>query len=298
MLLVLGDGLLGSVIKNKHTITLTKKEINLEKDSLDKIKKRIFYTNPIMNLDPPFPTNINYPENTYLINAAGYTDVDGAETNQDKAYKTNTEGVYKLAVVCKQLGVTLLHISTDFVFDGISRTPFSEYDQLNPVNYYGYTKMMSEKMIMNSGCKYAIIRAGWLYDACNGLIPKLINKVIEDKPLFGVQDQRLSPTHVRDLSKQIFKIIENNLTGVFHATTDGWTTPVDLLKLISKNIHGEEREVWTSNKCNFLTSGAQRPLNCVLDNMNLKALGLNILPHWKEGVLSLLEKPENDKKTK
>ena len=293
MIIVLGNGLLGSELVKQppqECVQLIRKDIDLEKNDVQEIRSTLFNANPNFHDDGFFPVGLEYPRNTYLINAAAYTDVDGAESNQDKAYKTNAEGAYKLAIACKALGVTLLHISTDFVFDGISSKPFAEFDHPNPVNYYGYTKLMSEKMIMNSGCKYAIVRSGWLYNDSKGLVPNLLGKVVRKEKLIGVQDQKLTPTHVKDLSKQLFTICENNLTGVFHATPEGYTTPIDLIKLLSKEVHGEESSVWPVNKCGFLENGAQRPLNCVLENMNLKALGMSTLPHWKDSVLTLLRK--------
>lgn len=160
----------------------------------------------------------------YCINCAAYTAVEKAETEQEKADLINRKGVKNLALACKLNDTTLIHISTDFVFDGEKKAPYKEEDETNPINFYGKTKRDGEIEIENILDKYFIIRTSWLYSIYGANFVKTILKLGRNKKELNVVcDQFGSPTHARDLAKAIIKIIKmkSQNYGVFHFSNIG-----------------------------------------------------------------------------
>jgi len=167
-----------------------------------------------------------------IINAAAYTNVDKAEIDKKKAYKSNCLGPKNLAYFSKLFNSLLIHFSTDYVFDGLNDKLYKENDQMNPISVYGKTKMLGEKEIIKSKCKYLIIRIAWLYSHFNNV--NFFNKIIESSKnkseIDVVSDQKGIPTSSLELSKNLWKIIKkfnskkNNLSfGIYHFSQNGKT---------------------------------------------------------------------------
>ncbi len=137
-----------------------------------------------------------------IVNCAAYTDVEKAESEAELAYKVNAEAVGKLGSVAKNAGVWVLHISTDFVFDGTSDRPYVETDTPNPINVYGASKLAGEKLLIESGCPNCIMRIEWTY-GLNGdnFVIKLINKAKTSKEISVVDDQIGSPTATTEVAR-------------------------------------------------------------------------------------------------
>ena len=288
MIILLGNGILGSSIKEifekasskTHTTIkqFVRKDFDLGSASLESINKII---------DPH--SIIEYPP-TFLINCMGYTDVDRAEDEKDLAYAVNAAGTYKLAVLCKKYNIKLVHISSDFIFDGRSAYKYSEFDHPSPVNYYGYTKLMGERMIKNSGCEYLIVRTGWLYNDEKGIVPYFIDQLKNgEKKLRGIKDQTIAPTYAKDLAKQMLLMIENNLSGTFHAMSKGDVHPDVLLKYLAEKLR-IEKEIEETSRFTFYNKRAKRPYLSLLSNSNLEALGLDQMPHWKDSVDAFIKR--------
>ncbi len=130
-----------------------------------------------------------------IVNCASYTDVDGAENEAEKAYQVNAEAAGRLGALVRAANAWLLHISTDFVFDGRSERPYVETDPPNPINEYGKTKLAGEQLLGHSGCHHCIMRIEWTYGAAgNNFVTKLIKRAKTDKALKVVDDQIGSPT--------------------------------------------------------------------------------------------------------
>jgi dTDP-4-dehydrorhamnose reductase len=145
---------------------------------------------------------------SFFINCAAYTAVDKAETEQEIAYKINAEAVGKVAKFCAQFKATLLHISTDYVFDGKAKEPYREEDATNPVNYYGYTKWLGEQLALNNNQDTIIIRVSWLYSAWgNNFVKTMLRLMNEKKEIRVVNDQFGSPTYAKDLAEVILSIV-------------------------------------------------------------------------------------------
>lgn len=160
----------------------------------------------------------------YCVNCAAYTAVDKAESEQEKAIAVNTIGAKNLAVACKENNTVLIHISTDFVFDGKQNIPYTEEDETNPINVYGKTKRDGEREISNTIRTYFIIRTSWLYSNYGNNFVKTILRLSNKKEEINVvNDQIGSPTYALDLANFILNIIsrESKKYGVYHYSNNG-----------------------------------------------------------------------------
>jgi len=163
-----------------------------------------------------------------VINAAAYTDVDGCESNKQKCFSINAEGVKNVAIICKDRGIKVVHFSTDYVFDGTKGSPYLEDDVCNPINVYGESKLEGELYLKGISDNYILLRTAWLYGK-NGknfvrtIIEKAVGWVEERNPknLEVVDDQIGSPTYTMDLASAVKVLIEGDHTGVFHVTNGG-----------------------------------------------------------------------------
>ncbi len=155
----------------------------------------------------------------FCINSSAYTAVDLAETEKDKAYAVNAEGVANLAEFCEEYKTTLVHISTDYVFDGETEIPYSEDDFTNPQGVYGASKRAGEEMALENNPKTIIIRTSWLYSEFNKNFVKTMLNLFSQKDELGiVADQFGQPTNANDLAEAVMQIVDSNPKhfGVFH----------------------------------------------------------------------------------
>jgi len=163
----------------------------------------------------------------FCINAAAYTAVDKAESETEKATLINVDGARNLATICQQFNTTLLHISTDFVFDGSKTTPYTESDTTNPQSVYGTTKRDGELAIINTMQAYFIIRTSWLYSQFgNNFMKTMLRLAHERTSLSVVDDQIGAPTHAIDLAAMLMTIIQSKSTayGIYHFSNQGSTS--------------------------------------------------------------------------
>jgi dTDP-4-dehydrorhamnose reductase len=157
-----------------------------------------------------------------VINAAAFTDVDGCETNVDTCMAVNAYGVRNIAVVCEEIGAKIVHISTDYVFDGTKREPYREDDPPSPLNVYGHSKLAGETFLQSFSTRYILIRTAWLYGVHGrNFVKTIIHKARTEKKLRIVEDQIGSPTFAWDLAGAIMHLIEGDHTGIFHVTNRG-----------------------------------------------------------------------------
>ena len=173
----------------------------------------------------------------FIINAAGYTDVDGAEENEELATKINGNAVGYLAEVSKQISATFVHFSTDYVFDGTKKQGYVEDDKPSPINAYGRSKLEGELQVASSKLQdYYIIRTSWLYGAHGkNFIDTMLQLAEKGGPIKVVNDQFGSPTYVADLAKATRELIESKIEpGIYHRTNDGVTSWYEFAKEIFK----------------------------------------------------------------
>jgi dTDP-4-dehydrorhamnose reductase len=207
----------------------------------------------------------------FLINCAAYTNVDLAEKNKDKAYQVNAEGAEKLAKLCKEFNIKLVHISTDFVFDGSNTRPYKETDVPNPSSIYGASKLQGEKNIMERLSSYFIIRTSWLYSEFGSNFVKTILRLADtQKEIKVVSDQIGSPTNAHDLADFLLEIISINSTnyGTYHFSNTGETSWYGFAEEVFRicNVSADLRPISSS----AYASLANRPKYSVLDTKKVK----------------------------
>ncbi|WP_027138112.1 dTDP-4-dehydrorhamnose reductase [Gaetbulibacter saemankumensis] len=176
----------------------------------------------------------------YCINCAAYTAVDKAESEPDKAHQVNAEGPKNLALACKAYGVVLIHISTDFVFDGNKKEPYTEEDIPNPVNVYGVTKLKGEDVIQQLLDKYFIIRTSWLYSEYGHNFVKTMLRLGEIRDEIDVvSDQIGAPTYAGDLAQVLLNIISRQQKdyGIYHYCNRGEVSWYDFAQAILRGKH-------------------------------------------------------------
>ena len=164
----------------------------------------------------------------WIINTAAYTDVDGAENNQEIAYKVNTDGPYILAKSAKEIGAKLVHISTDYVFDGTKKESYTENDKPNPLQVYGKSKLKGELLIQDTKISGFIIRSSWVYGYHGKNFVNTMLKLAEEKDEIQVVDDQFgSPTYVNDLAEAILRLIINHSSTkmeILHFSNKGRTS--------------------------------------------------------------------------
>ncbi|OYU85517.1 MAG: dTDP-4-dehydrorhamnose reductase [Flavobacterium sp. BFFFF2] len=228
---------------------------------------------------------------TYCINTAAYTAVDKAESEPEKAHLINVEGPALLAKACAEWNTTLLHISTDFVFDGTQSTPYKETDLPNPTGVYGQTKLDGEQQIQAIWDKHYIVRTAWVYSEFGNNFMKTMLRLAQERPfLTVVNDQMGTPTHARNLAAALFQMIQKDGTfaehpyGVYHYSQEGQCSWFDFACEILQ-VNRFQTPVKPLKTVDFPTP-AQRPAYSVLDKSKIKSVfGLGI-KGWEESLQS------------
>jgi dTDP-4-dehydrorhamnose reductase len=157
-----------------------------------------------------------------VINAAAYTNVDGCESDREKCFSVNAEGVKNIALACQGGEIKLVHFSTDYVFDGRKKTPYLEDDTCNPINLYGQSKLMGERYLQELSPNFILIRSAWLFGR-NGknFVKTIVDKAKTEGCIEVVNDQTGSPTFTWDLAAAVQLLIEGHHAGIFHVTNRG-----------------------------------------------------------------------------
>lgn len=218
-----------------------------------------------------------------VVNCAAYTAVDAAETDAATARKVNFEGAAIVSEICRSNGIKLVHISTDYVFDGASRTPYKEDDRPNPLNVYGCTKLEGERAVLESGAEAVIIRTSWLYSEFG---PNFAGKMYALAAGGGsarvVDDQTGSPTYAGDLARAVMAVLESGISGVkiYNYAGLGETTWYGLAREIFLLAGGGSV---TPVKTGEYPAAAKRPARSVLDTSKIRQLGIIPRP-WRESL--------------
>ena len=207
----------------------------------------------------------------YCINCAAYTAVDLAEEQSELAYAVNAEGPKNIAMLCLKYNIKLIHISTDFVFDGQQRTPYSETDAPNPLSVYGASKLQGERNIQDVMENYFIVRTSWLYSEYGKNFMKTMLKLSETRDQISVvSDQIGSPTYAGDLAEGLIKIVLSSSIsyGIYHYSNGGIVSWYDFAVEIFKQF-GKTIEVKPIKTKDYSTA-AKRPKCSVLDTTKIK----------------------------
>lgn len=177
---------------------------------------------------------IEYSKPTHIINCSAFTDVKEAELNKSLCYSTNVNGINNLTSLSSDYNIKLIHFSTDYVFDGKKKDGIYYEDSItNPLNYYGYTKLISEQIIIKTFTNFAIIRTSWLYGNSNyDFVSKIISLAEKGKEIIVKDDEFGSPTYVMDLVEFTFEVMEMNLVGIIHFSNLGLVSRFEFAKKI------------------------------------------------------------------
>jgi dTDP-4-dehydrorhamnose reductase len=231
----------------------------------------------------------------FLVNCAAYTAVDKAETDMDAAYRLNALGPENLAIACRQIGARLIHVSTDYVFDGTNNKPYSEEDLPNPQGVYGSTKLEGEKLVMKQLPESIVIRTSWLYSSYgHNFVKTMIRLGSEKDSLNVVYDQTGTPTFAGDLSLTILKVISQSAinpdywkSGIYHYSNLGVCSWYDFAVEIHK-MAGISCRVTPVLSAAFKTI-AKRPSYSVLDKSKIqKEFGIEI-PYWRDSLMNCIQ---------
>jgi dTDP-4-dehydrorhamnose reductase len=228
----------------------------------------------------------------YCINGAAYTAVDKAESEPEKAQLINIIGAKNLAEVCKEYDTILLHISTDFVFDGSNKIAYKEEDSPNPTGVYGLTKLQGEKAIQETLDNYFIIRTSWVYSQfANNFMKTMLRLASERESLSVVNDQIGTPTNAVDLSEVLISIIiktrnmqpeTRNIFGIYNFSNEGQCSWYDFAKEIFE-INNIKINLSAIPTTSFPTP-AKRPAFSVLDKTKIKKVFQVEIKDWKESL--------------
>ncbi|MBI5554895.1 MAG: dTDP-4-dehydrorhamnose reductase [Elusimicrobia bacterium] len=236
-------------------------------------------------------TKIN-PE--LVIHAAAYTNVDGAESDQEPAYRINSLGTRNVALSCQRFDAALIYLSTDYVFDGRKTEPYAEIDRPDPLGVYAKSKYWGELYTQWLVSRFMIIRSSWLFGK-NGqnFVEAIRSQVITKHGLQVVNDQVGSPTYTVDLAEAIKHLITINyqlstgLYGIWHITNSGSCSWFDFAREIVKQVGAkEEVSPISASQANRL---AVRPKNSVLNNFNWKLHNFSLLPTWQDALKRYLK---------
>ncbi|MEW6572388.1 MAG: dTDP-4-dehydrorhamnose reductase [Bacillota bacterium] len=222
-----------------------------------------------------------------VINCAAYTNVDAAEEDPRQAFLVNGLAAKKLAALCREEGIKLVHISTDYIFDGEKDEPYQVYDSPCPVNRYGESKWWGEAAIREEGGDYLIVRLSWLFGPGGRHFVGTMLKLAETKgEIKVVDDQYGSPTYAPDAARAIVDLLKAGARGTFHVTNSGVTTWYDFARAVL-DAGGAKAHLVPCKTADFPRQ-ARRPRYTALDSFPLKEVIGYRLPSWENALLRYL----------
>jgi dTDP-4-dehydrorhamnose reductase len=231
-----------------------------------------------------------------ILNCAAFTKVDDCETKKELAWKVNVEGPRNLAAAAETMGSRLIHISTDYVFDGKKPVPeyYTETDKTHPLSYYGLTKLEAEKAVAGETDRYTILRTAWMYGAEGQNFLKTMLKLAlgdPEKEIKVVNDQFGSPTWSYRLAEQIDRVMDADRSGIFHATSEGYCTWYELATAFLKEM--QILNAFVPCTTEDYPTPAARPASSILENQRLKDAGLNVMRNWREDLIQFVSMFKN-----
>lgn len=223
-----------------------------------------------------------------VLNCAAYNFVDKAEEDAEPAYRINASGARNLALMCGRNNALMVHYSTDYIFDGTKGDFYTEEDEPNPLNYYGRSKLLGEKFVMEHSEKFLLFRVSWVFgEGKRNFLYKLSEWAKENKVLRVVSDQVSIPTYTRDIVILTLLAVEKGLRGVYHLTSSGYASRYEVARYFMERL-GRDNLILPVTS-DYFASLPRRPYFSAMSNLKLsKALGINI-PDWKLGINRYIE---------
>lgn len=237
-------------------------------------------------------------EITHIVNCAAYTAVDKAEEHKALCAAVNVDAVKNIANAADAVGAKVIHISTDYVFDGTAHRPYKESDKVNPISQYGTTKRTGETALIALVPDSIIIRTAWLYSPYGNNFVKTMMRLGEERPMLKVvSDQVGTPTYALDLAKAIYKILISHqwVEGIFHFSNEGACSWYDFTKSIHRIAGINNCEVIPIPTEDYPTAAA-RPSYSILDKSRIKATYGITIPHWEESLTECIKRIKNETK--
>lgn len=271
------NGQIGTAI-NEVLDPLEAEVFNTDKEELD-----ITDTEEVLNFG-----EMNRPD--VIINCAGIVDLNLCEKEPELAYRVNALGARNLSLVARKVGSKMVQLSTDDVFDGLSKTPYSEFDDTNPKTVYGRSKRAGENYVKEFTHKHFVVRSNWVYGRGNNFVNKVLEAAKNQTTLALASDQFGSPTSAKDLARLILHLIKTNEYGTYHATCQGMCSRYEFAQEILKAAGKEVEMKAVPTKESDLSYA--RPAYAVLDNFILRIIDLYQMPEWKESLQEYMNERE------
>ena len=271
------NGQIGTAI-NEVLDPLEAEVFNTDKEELD-----ITDTEEVLNFG-----EMNRPD--VIINCAGIVDLNLCEKEPELAYRVNALGARNLSLVARKVGSKMVQLSTDDVFDGLSKTPYSEFDDTNPKTVYGRSKRAGENYVKEFTHKHFVVRSNWVYGRGNNFVNKVLEAAKNQTPLALASDQFGSPTSAKDLARLILHLIKTNEYGTYHATCQGMCSRYEFAQEIFKAAGKKVEMKAVPTKESDLSYA--RPAYAVLDNFILRIIDLYQMPEWKESLQEYMNERE------
>lgn len=272
------NGQLGRALNNAYANNKEVTLVNTDVAELD-----ITNLEQVMNLIKEVSPDV-------IVNCAAHTNVDACETDVDNAYKINAIGPRNLSIAATAVGAKMVHISTDYVFEGNGTRPYTEFDTTNPQGVYGDTKLAGEQFVTQFAEKYFIIRTAWLYGEGKNFVKTMLMLSESKDTLSVVKDQYGSPTSTKELAKMIQYLIPTENYGLFHGTCEGMCSWADFAKeifrLAKKEV--EVKAVTTVEYQQIAAVAASRPAYSVLENKMLQLTTDFTFISWEEALKEYL----------
>lgn len=225
-----------------------------------------------------------------IINAGAMTAVDLCESEQDRAYRVNALAPKYLAIATEKMGGKLIHISTDYVFDGQATLPYTEEAVTNPISIYGKTKLAGEEFVKEYCKRYLILRTAWLYGKGKNFVGTMLGLQVSGKKIRVVADQFGSPTSALELARVIAYLMKTEDYGIYHATCEGSTSWYDFALEIFRQA-GRKAKLEPIPSKEYPTP-ARRPMYSVLENKALHEKHGYYMKDWKEALREYLREED------
>jgi dTDP-4-dehydrorhamnose reductase len=228
-----------------------------------------------------------------ILNCAGYTAVDQAESEPDIAYQVNVLGARNVAQAAERIGARVIFFSTDYVFDGAATEPYVEDAATGPRNVYGRTKLLGEQATREANPDHLIVRLAWLYGGSGHHFVRTILRLAREKDILRVtNDQTGSPTFTEDIVHQILTLVTDGASGTYHCVNTGSATWYDFARMIL-HMTGSNTPIVPIQSSDY-SAAACRPVFSVLADRNLDLDGLNVMRPWQEALDDCLSRYRED----
>jgi dTDP-4-dehydrorhamnose reductase len=226
-----------------------------------------------------------------IINCAAHTNVDACEKQWDLAYKINAIGPRNLSIAASEVNAKIIHVSTDYVFEGNGKKPYTEFDMPNPVSAYGKTKLEGERFVQQFADRYFILRTAWLYGDGKNFVKTMLRLAETHDEVSVVCDQLGTPTSAVELAKMIHYLEGTDNYGLFHATCEGDTNwaafAEEIFKLAGKNV--KVNHVTSEQYAQMNPASANRPAYSILDNYMLRLTSEYKMAGWKDALQAYMK---------